>query len=219
MTWDFDDYSALDSEASIALLLSERSQGIILAALKAMDFEYAWSSEIATWDDTEAALGEAYKELLEAQAMNTDSTPVGMVAWFPVSLPDKPEKWLLCDGSSYDAVDYPELHAVLHTSFVPSSITFNVPDLSERFLYGVDTDGNVGTTGGASTHALTIGEIPAHSHTIAQGNGVGNTARAVEADAATPSNPTQTTSSVGGGGAHNNMPPYMRGYWFIKALP
>ena len=67
----------------------------------------------------------------------------------------------------------------------------------------------VGQFLGESTHTLTAGEIPAHSHTaqLRDENGTGN--------AFAGGNPkgiidgTGTTSSFGGGGPHNNMQPSM----------
>lgn len=216
MKFDIGDYSANSGVPVTPLLISERSQQILLAALKIMDSRYAWSFD-DNFDEVEEILAETYYEI--TTPMSADFTPVGMVAWFPLGLAGLPDKWLPCAGQALTDIDYPDLYSVIHPNFRTGGGGFNLPDLRERFLYGVTTDSQVSDTGGSTEHALTIAEMPAHAHTFDKGNADGNTARAFESSAATPSFPTQTTSTVGGGEAHNNMPPYARGYWCIKALP
>ncbi len=71
-----------------------------------------------------------------------------------------------------------------------------------------------GGTGGEETHVLTVPEMPAHTHDfypliISDANNGGANGVQYGATANVP------TSSTGGGGAHNNMPPYI-GVRFIK---
>lgn len=72
--------------------------------------------------------------------------------------------------------------------------------------WGAD-NGVVGDFLGESEHTLTIPEIPAHSHTVSKYNN--DTTGAFIADASGASTGTASTSSVGGGQAHNNMQPSM----------
>lgn len=83
--------------------------------------------------------------------------------------------------------------------------------IENAFLWGVDSKGTIGQTGGAKTHTLTLDEIPAHSHGSVYSQHVD----------ATKLYPWLTTSSsppslaygavpAGGGAAHNNMPPYVQ---------
>ena len=87
-------------------------------------------------------------------------TPVGTIQAYGGST--FPSGWLLCDGTELNRADYPELFAVIGTSFgTPSANTkFNIPDLRGEFLRGAGTNshsgqGNGGTVGqhqNATTH-------------------------------------------------------------------
>lgn len=95
---------------------------------------------------------------------------------------------------------------------------------------------NVGSTGGAATVTLTEAQIPSHTHTgTTASNGAHVHAKGFEPFATGSSggaggsigNPvdtgsngdhahTFTTNGTGGGGSHENMPPYMTWTWYIK---
>lgn len=75
-------------------------------------------------------------------------------------------------------------------------------------------------TGGEETHVLTIPEIPNHSHDIPctkSDNGYCNATNYMAYVGAQAENAKywpRTTDYIGGGVAHNNMPPYLaRYYW------
>jgi hypothetical protein len=70
-----------------------------------------------------------------------------------------------------------------------------------------------GATGGESTHTLTVAEMPAHTHTEKGDTGDGsadggNTLHKHHQD--------MNTGSTGGGGAHNNLPPYIVCYFWQR---
>jgi hypothetical protein len=95
-----------------------------------------------------------------------------------------------------------------------------------RVPVGVHSSGTfdgLNETGGAETHTLSVAETPSHSHKVAGGehatgsfdNGDNfqannlvsvSTARAYQVD----------TSSIGGGGAHNNLQPYITVYMWKR---
>lgn len=89
-----------------------------------------------------------------------------------------PTGWLLCDGSLYDPATYPQLFAVIGTTYGGNGITtFAVPDARGRFILGLNNTGSgidrvnrpenqiLGGIGGSETVTLTVNEIPAHNHT------------------------------------------------------
>lgn len=142
-----------------------------------------------------------------------------------------PAGWLLCYGQAISRTTYASLFGVIGTTFGTGdgSTTFNLPDLRGRMPLGQDDMGessanrvtaaaadSIGGNGGAETVTLTISELPPHGHQFRYRTSGG-----------TPGSPyypgyvngyTTTDSfslagdavgNTGGGGAHNNMPPYL----------
>lgn len=93
-----------------------------------------------------------------------------------------------------------------------------------RVLVGInaaDPDfDTVKETGGAKTHTLTTAEMPAHTHVITSQTATTGSATSYEhgvldtssADAEA----TEVTGSTGGGGAHNNLQPYLVVYMWER---
>ena len=75
-----------------------------------------------------------------------------------------PSGWLLLDGATYATADYPELAALLPTHLIDGT-NFTLPDVEGAFPFGVldETDSSVVT--GSNLLTLTIGQLPAHTHT------------------------------------------------------
>ena len=104
--------------------------------------------------------------------------------------------------------------------------------LKDRFLLGAGSSYSAGATGGEATHTLTINEMPSHQHdhegqTFSWGGGVSNAVYcAINAVAGTSSNNYIYTMqnidgwadsyNTGGGAAHNNMPPYLVVYMWVR---
>ena len=121
----------------------------------------------------------------------------GIIMWSGVSIPTN---WALCDGTS------------------------GTPDLRDRFIVGSGSSYVIGATGGANTVTLTTAEMPAHSHIVTD-PGHSHTYDKSDAEKATGNDnfrgaDTYTTTNTstgftgitlentGGGGAHENRPPY-----------
>ena len=87
-----------------------------------------------------------------------------------------------------------------------------------KVLIGIDASDTdfdtVEETGGAKTHALSIAEMPAHSHTYTLENTRG--AGSPGAGNGDSSFSTPNTSTAGSGAAHNNVQPYVVVYMFKR---
>ena len=141
-----------------------------------------------------------------------------------------PAGWLLCYGQAISRTTYADLYSAIGTTYGvgDGSTTFNVPDLRGRVPLGKDNMGgssanrvtateadNLGQGSGAETHTLITAEMPAHTHTSnylssvpAVPLGAGTNAWVGVSGAA--------TSSAGGGGAHNNLQPYLTLNYIIR---
>lgn len=129
-----------------------------------------------------------------------------------------PNGWLLCDGSEVSRTTYNALFKVISTTYGvgDGGSTFNLPDLRGRTIVGQDDMGGtaanritdswadaLGSAGGSATHTLTIGEIPAHTHSYNHfGGASGSLLGSGNADVV-----SATSGSTGGGGAHANIQP------------
>lgn len=67
--------------------------------------------------------------------------PSGGIAIWSGTLENIPEGWVLCDGEN------------------------DTPDLRERFVMGAPNAVEPGGTGGANSYALSVAQLPAHTHT------------------------------------------------------
>jgi microcystin-dependent protein len=89
------------------------------------------------------------------------------------------------------------------------STTFTLPQLQGFATAGSNgtlfaNANGVGLTGGEATHTLTTSEMPAHTHNVPGGGDVGTSTISFKSAA---SDKTETTTSTGGGAAHNNVQP------------
>jgi len=183
----------------------------------AVEGALTWLSYSENWEkfgdvepiDMAASMWDMYVSFTRELCM-----PIGSVTSWAGST--APENWLLCDGSLYDVDDYPLLYAEIGNTFGGvSGETLAVPDARGRALVGADATNPLGTSFGAAGVALSVGELPAHTHSeVAVGTTAGFIGEIpVLVSAALPS----TTGSTGGGGAHNNVPPSLSVHAIIKA--
>lgn len=108
--------------------------------------------------------------------------------------------------------------------------------IKDVFLLSAGDIYTSGSTGGESTHTLTVQEMPVHSHTVnahshaigldndttngmygwslhinANGTSVTGAQKTVTSGTSSPD-----TNTIGGGVAHNNMPPYLAVYMWKR---
>jgi hypothetical protein len=77
-------------------------------------------------------------------------------------------------------------------------------------------DGSSVLLGGAKTHTLSVDEIPSHTHGFTLENARGTGAEGSEDGASSFS--TVNTDATGGGGAHNNLQPYVVVYMWKRTV-
>jgi microcystin-dependent protein len=159
------------------------------------------------------------------QATSQSDIPTGSI--MSTALVTAPSGWLLCDGAAVSRTTYANLFGVIGTTYGAGNgtTTFNVPDLRGRVAVGRNsgTFATLGATGGAETHTLTNAQLPdipinirrfdgdANDYLGGSGNPYGITTPYTTGG--TEYNIAQTR---GGGGAHNNLQPYLVTNYIIK---
>ncbi|MFN2592957.1 MAG: phage tail protein [Candidatus Dormibacteria bacterium] len=151
------------------------------------------------------------------------AVPSGSIILWPGTA--APTGFLFCLGQAVSRVTYAALNtlasAVSYAAPWGSGdgvTTFNVPNLQGLFPVGVsgsDATFTLGATGGEKTHTLTTAEIPAHAHDVGLNLNAQNQAAAAGAYIVSGTG-DWNTQNTGGGGAHQNLPPFRAFNFAIK---
>lgn len=192
--------------------LSPESTAVLLFGIALLEERDQWldtstdpADEVTDldWDEIERLTGNLSYEVINPM--------IGLV--LPIVTADVPGNMLLCDGATYNRVDYPALYAVLDTVFIIDVDTFFVPDLRGRTVIGAGsgtglTTRNVNDDGGEETHQLTEAEMPSHVHSIGIPDFSVPVAAPGEVFVPAIDFLPSFTGSAGGDVAHNNMQPF-----------
>lgn len=126
----------------------------------------------------------------EKLAPDIELMPQGAIIMWNGSVAALPNGWQLCDG------------------------TASTPDLRDRFIVGAGSTYSVGSTGGAAEVALTVDQLPSHTHSYTDKFTDGNRDSGSHAwDATSDKNPryvseNKMTGAIGGNQPHENRPPF-----------
>ncbi len=156
-----------------------------------------------------------------ARVDELETTPAGSIMAWPATTP--PVNWLICNGQAVSRSTYSDLFAIIGVQFGAGngSSTFNLPDLRGRVAVGHDSSQTeftpIGKGAGAKTHTLTTAQMPAHTHGAVVWYSGTSTLAGSGTIPIVRANTTKTTDSAGGGGAHNNLQPYLTVNYIIKA--
>jgi microcystin-dependent protein len=139
-----------------------------------------------------------------------------------------PRGWAFCDGQILPINQNQSLYSLLGTTYGGDGHTsFALPDLRGRSPMHVGssngTNHRQGEKGGEETHTLSVAEMPNHDHTARATSAAATTDSATDGANLLAKSPEQiyrspadlvpmkanSVTSVGGGQAHENMPPYL----------
>lgn len=185
--------------------------------------EDTWGTSLnSNWTALDTLLGGVTQSEFALLSGQTSLVPAGVIVMWSGSVASIPSGWYICDGTN------------------------GTPNLTGRFVVHADADSGgtyaPGDTGGADDVTLTEAQMPAHTHTgttstdgahnhtvdvkdantqdgqrdNAYWRGNNQTTRYTTSTAGD-HNHTFTTNSTGGGGSHENRPPYYALAYIMKA--
>jgi microcystin-dependent protein len=132
-----------------------------------------------------------------------------------------PKGWAQCNGQLLPINQNQALFSLLGTTYGGDGrINFALPNLQGRAPLHMAGGYSLGQPGGEAAHALTIGEVPTHTHTavgtptsgdspIADANYLGSADNVYGPAVNLVNLNPASVSSTGGGEAHENMQPYL----------
>jgi len=224
MDWAQIQSNALSGKRLTAL--SDLSAVLILSLSEFYRPSYRWDvlGEIPSdseWNDIEHAISEMENEIMKGMIGMLIPHVLGTLTGLEV---------LLCDGSTYLRVDYPELYEAIHVNYQVDADTFTVPNLRGKFPLGENDDLVLSSEGGSFEETLDIIHMPVHSHSNAPHNhseiiavpaladlGTGVPVPSAVVSAGLTGLSAISIDTAGDGQPHNNMPPYSVIAWCIVA--
>lgn len=174
---------------------------VVFNSLQQLGESWSWRQD----DPTSATVQEVILEIQKAtdQAIFRGCILIGQVSHLALEV--VPDYFLVCDGSTYNRVDYPELYAVISVEYHIDADTFRVPNLIDRVARGGFVPA---IQGGADEVTLTSLELPAHDHnyekitpTVALAGELGGIIVAEDVN-------TEPTGTAGGGEPFSIIPSY-----------
>ena len=155
---------------------------------------------------------------------------LGQIQPFAFNFP--PRGWATCDGQLLQISGNQALFALLGTTYGgDGQTTFALPDLRGRTALHLGqgpglTNRQIGQRSGAENVTLNVSQIPSHTHTLRAREELANSNKPenhvlsageqiYETGAADVNMGSSSIQNTGGGGAHNNMQPFLVINWCI----
>jgi len=177
----------------------------------------------ASWEGSAADIENCIEQMANIDqlwSLGGGCVPIGVILWLAGG--EVPPDWLACDGSLASQADYPALYDLLADTYgTPTETHFYLPDLRGSTAIGTGQGPGLtlrllGDAGGLEDVTLAVSTMPAHTHIIH--NHLPGLALAPGELPVSLPNPVPTvTGSQGGGGAHQNMPPWLALQAIIRA--
>lgn len=189
------------------------------------DGQSSWSS-VAGGNTSEYTCADFNKYGTYPVCYNYDSLPIGAsIAGYWTTPPDG---YLLENGMAVSRTTYSDLFSLIGTTYGSGdgATTFNLPDSRGRVTVHLSTsDSEFNTIGemyGEKDHALTVSEMPSHSHAqyVTANSGGTSIRRDYSSDGGSSAYPQgQSTSGAGSGSAYSVLQPSIVKQYAIKYRP
>ena len=130
------------------------------------DWYYDTASEF--WDVYHKESQDKWTKMGQIKSSFDGNVLIGVIHEYAGS--EAPTGYLLCQGQEISRTTYADLFQVIGTTYGSGdgSTTFHIPDMRGRVAVGLhssDSDfDTMGKQGGSKTHALTVEEMPSHTH-------------------------------------------------------
>jgi microcystin-dependent protein len=188
---------------------------------------------VFAWDDVGDILPST-AALVFQKAFRTariEALAVGQILIFPAdnmqyigqNPANGPSQYQKCEGQSLLKADFPDLFAVIGTTFGGDPTHFSIPDMRGRVVVDAGTGSGLtpyalGDEFGEEAHTLSQAEMPSHSHSYS--GSLTSTADIVPTEPVLIPNPIPAaTGNTGGGGAHENRQPSVALFYYIQVTP
>ncbi len=171
--------SSGDNDASDDVLVTTSAGGQITGTFSNLQIaqQGAYVGQVLKWDGTKWAPGEDEKGKETPEFNPAGQVPVGTILPWASNLTSPPAGYLFCNGNIVSSTQYPDLWAVIGTTWgaglSTSNIDFHLPDLRGRFMRGVS-----GASGGdpdaSARTASNTGGLVGNNVGSFQGDGLAN---------------------------------------------
>lgn len=208
--------AAWNDEPTYCLQINDEWVSHVLGVIGYLDDDDAWEGTPEEIQDAREQVAEIMAALMEPCEMPVNPFIVGEIRFFGTEA-GVPDGWELCQGQLLSRTDYADLFAAIgdYYNVGDGSTTFGIPDLKGRTPFGYGGSYVYGQFGGEAFHTLDTTEIPSHDHNLqATGANVlvlrqGVSGASAFASGSVASLAAAKTQASGGGGAHENRPPYL----------